>query len=173
MKRSAFTLVEIVTSIAIVTIVAAIVFPATVRAIGAARISSSLERLKALHTAAKIYQEEYGGDGAWGSCYEMNLPNIEQLTRSRLGLSEDAWHSPCSPSPRWSYMYFLGDDEEHRTYALTKQEESMLFVDLNCDSKRGLTWGEYVSSRGLGIRMSGQLVNKLRPGDPNVSKWWH
>jgi len=172
--RPGITMIETLVCIGIIMIVAAIVVPVTVNARHNARIASALLRLKQLHVALKLYQMENGGEGVYGTCYDMNLPDVEQLSRGYLGGSAETWVSPCEPGHKgFSYTYYSGSDPFHAGYARTYQDESMILTDLSCDPKRGLVWGDYVKTRGLGVRLGGQVVNYYKNGAPGPYPWWH
>lgn len=172
--RRAFSLTELLVCIGIIVIVAAIVVPVSASVRHNARITSALMRLKQLHAAFKLYQADNGGDGTYGDCYDMNLPDIHALTAYRLGQSKDMWVSPCDTRGYdWSYLYWPNTDPYYAGYYRTYQEEAMLLSDFTCDTKQGTQFGDYWSTRGLGVRLSGQAINYYKPGNPTAVAWWH
>lgn len=173
-RRHGFTVVELLVCVGIILVVSAIVVPVTAGVRQNARVTSAVMRLKQLHAAFKLYQADHGGDGSYGDCYDMNLPDIRGLTTYRLGQSKELWVSPCDKrNYGWSYLYWPNTDPYYAGYYRTYQEEGMLLSDFTCDAKQGAHFGDYWSTRALGVRLSGQLINYNKPGDPYAVAWWH
>lgn len=61
MRRAAFTLIELLTVIAIIAVLAAIAFPVAARAKDGAYRSSDLANMNSIRTALQLYREDQGG----------------------------------------------------------------------------------------------------------------
>lgn len=177
-----FTFIEVLVCVGIIALVSALLSPVYVRTKGEAKVTSSIQRLRQMHLATKMYQENHGGDGNYNSLADANLPPPLVVVKSRLGFSPDFWVSPCDSRPLssfnrpgselgYSYSYFPNESgafsEDLRTY----QENTLLLSDFTCD-ERTRTNGYYTSKRALGVFLSGQLANYTRPGNPAQMKWW-
>jgi prepilin-type N-terminal cleavage/methylation domain-containing protein/prepilin-type processing-associated H-X9-DG protein len=113
MKRSAFTLIEILVVVAILALLAAILFPAFTRAREAARAISCVSNLKQIGMGLAMYSEDYagrypiaGGDIAWDAvdAGTGNGPWMQQM-QSYLK-SRQIFHCPSDSDSQ--YSYFLG-----------------------------------------------------------------
>lgn len=180
MKR-AFTLVEVVVCLAIVVIVAALTAPVFAKVKKNAQITASLSNLHQMHLALALYRLDSDGDGVYGTASQMGLPGMATVWKSKLGLPESVWHSPCGTDPAlfsgspdaFSYMYNPEDSESFSREAILHREEVVLVVDLNCGDPDRPFRARFLNHRGLGVRLGGQLVNRVKPGDPETSAWWY
>lgn len=179
MKRG-FTLVEVITCLAIIAIVAAIAAPVFSQAKRSAKITASISNLHQMHLALKLYQFEHEGDGKYGKMAEMGLPTGEVLMRQRLGLPLEIWKSPCGQNPSWApvpvviqYDYYPDSGLDHfETIAPSFQENLIVLSDMHCADHGDPLYSDFVHHRGLGVLLSGALKNLNKPGDSRWQKWW-
>lgn len=181
MNKRAFTIFELLTSIAIIGVLVSILVPVLRGTRRSGQITSSINNLHQFHTALKLYQSEDDGEGKYGSPEEMGFPSQEYITFKRFGTPEHMWQSPCGQNFKWHakpiviqyefYPYQVVQPRE--TEIARKYTENLLtFRDMNCsDDFEDLT-NPLLSHRGLGVLLSGQLVNVRRPGYVNDPSWW-
>lgn len=174
------TLTEVMVSIAIVLVVTVVATPALLSARSHAKMSASMNRLRQLYLAVKLYQLDHEPSIPAAKASEMGLPSFATVASTRLGiLDQEFWLSPCgwnpqvSPSPlSVSYLYRPSDDPSFCEYAKNYGENVLLFSDLHCDDSRKPLGAHFVSHRGLGVLLSGKAVNKFAPGDVFDDRWW-
>ena len=178
--RRAFSLVELLLCIALMAIVAGILTPVLGRAKHAAYVESSVSNLHQMSIALLLYQSSYGGGGNYGNLSAMNLPPGEVVLRTRLGLPLKVWQSPCGQNPAWEekpvviqYEYFpetgLDDFSEN---APVYQENLTMFTDMNCAEHGEPLYSNFVPHKGLGVLLSGTLLDLTKAGDSRRQSWW-
>lgn len=176
MKRG-FTLIEVCVCIAIMATLAAILTPVFSEAKKSSQIQSSLSRLRQLHIAVQVYRtdHEMGGYTVAG----LGLPPREYVYDTNLGMGREFWTSPCgyvaSIEPnlsRMSYQYVVSRGDREDPYFTKYEDNALLFSDPHCNPS-GTVWGSrFIRKRGLGVLLSGQLVNHFKPGFPGDLSWW-
>jgi prepilin-type N-terminal cleavage/methylation domain-containing protein len=184
LKKHGFSLLEIIACVAIIAIVAAILTPVFRATKHSAQITSSLSNLHQIYIALAMYQGANGGGGNYSSLAGMGLPEPEQLFSSTkalpLNLPLDVWRSPCGQNPAWTsvltsvqYVYFPGQDlDNYEKIAPLYQDNMAAFIDMNCAEHGEPLYSDYIPHRGLGVLLSGALVNRIKPGDSRYQKWW-
>lgn len=181
MNKRGFTLVEVLVCIGIIGILVAILLPVITRAKRHALISVSLGRLHQFHLALKMYQADYDGDGRYGSPAEMGFPPQRFLTLNRFDMSLDMWASPCGNNPqlheipmRIGYLFFPYRFVERRIpeIALKYKENLATFIDMNCSDDYEPLDNPQLRHHGLGVLLSGQLLNLNKPGLFQRPDWW-
>jgi prepilin-type N-terminal cleavage/methylation domain-containing protein len=169
----AFTLIEVVIVISIVVILSALIGPVLLNAKVAFNASQSLNRMLQMHQAVFLYQQEYELPVAVPAVY----PPVHYVYTKYLGLGKSFFETPCGYKDGiednlrrlgYSYWYLppISDDYFERW-----GNNAMLFSDPYCN--RPSDWNSaYRSKRGLGITVSGKLINHLKGGSPGNPEWW-
>lgn len=176
-------MVELLTVIAIISISAALSFPAFLAAKRRGQVEASVGILRQLHLAAKLYQENNGGEGSFGSTPDMNLPygllfdsNANQLSPSgslKLG-------SPCGRNPSWTlndiiyfnYIYYFNDLDAVKQNIGRFQDNLVMFYDPNCDTPGVPFYNETFRHSMIGILYSGQVVRPNKVGNVRNAEFW-
>lgn len=179
MKR-AFTLLEVLAVTAIAAILTAITVPVYRRVIHSAHIQASLSNLHQIHIALTQYRTDWDGDARYGDLATMGLPTAEQLyfPLKLLETPTEIWKSPCGvhpdePDSVIQYLYWPGDgDDPFPAWSEAYRENLVLVSDSYCTPHDVPLFNIYQSRRGLGVLLSGQLVNRFKPGDMNDPGWW-
>ena len=178
LKKSGYTLLELVVSILILLILAAMLFPVAARAVERSKIQESLGRLRQLHVAFTIYRDEWG-TGGFDSPQEIGMPMRGYIYTTYFGLGKTFFESPCGYKDgieanlkRLSYQYSWDGSQMHNDYYREYQENSLIFNDPHCNNDQTVWTNSYKTKRGLGVLMGGQLVNHLKRGFPGNLKWW-
>lgn len=179
--RHAFTLVELIVCVAIIAIVMAIATPVFVRAKKSAQIQASMSNLHQMFIAGKLYQMDWDGDGRYGDLDVMGLPSViwPQFRLSDLGGKPAK--SPCGLDPGWMgteivvhhYIYRPGEGgPKFAQYATMWKENMLFFSDLNCDDHSIPVYSREFAHRGLGVLLSGRLVNLYKKGQMTGDDYW-
>jgi prepilin-type N-terminal cleavage/methylation domain-containing protein len=142
MKR-AFTLIESLCVIAILAVMAAITAPAAWSAWRETRVSVSVQRLKQLDYAIRLYESTYEtrGAGRWQSV-PVDLIDImtKQVQDQRALIAPpEIWESPCGVHPDdlgTGFIYFPSTDpwSSWEWYSSIRQDESVYIADRHCNS---------------------------------------
>jgi len=179
-KRSGFSLLEVIYCIAIIAIVAAILLPVFRNAKHSAHITASISSLHQMHTALMLYQTAQGSSAQSGSLPEMGLPSGDQAYES-LHIPLAVWQSPCGLNPSWApgpvkvqYEYFAQTSQTHWDEAIRSyQDNVVMFVDMNCAEHGEPLRSDFILHRGLGVRLSGALLNLHKQGNYSRQAWWN
>lgn len=188
MRKGAFTLVEILCSVAIVASLMAILQPALAQAVGAAKRTVAVSNLHQLHLALKMYQVDHDGDGVYGPATKMGLPDFWWFfdppdgPARHLPTTKGLWRSPCGTHPYRDIapnatsdltMYTTDLEEEYwPTYSVQYEEASMLVIDKNCADHSVPLSSPYRNKRLMGVRLNGSLAQVTTA--ETVELWpWH
>ena len=180
----AFTLLEIIVVIAIITIIVAISYPALTSAKEAAKITSCSNNLRQLQHAIALYRTDWNGDGATGDMFAMGLPPYTEEVAvlkpykaafSCAGASKPPFYGPGA-SP---YHYMPSPPGVHLPYSNWEQytakhgDNTALYVDLNHNQPSLLTNAFYTTKFGIGIKLDGSLVRHRKDGNAYSYEWWN
>ncbi len=135
-----------------------------------------------MHLALVLYQGEYGGEGIYGKPSAMGFPSQEYITLNRLGTPLSLWQSPCGQNFKWEpkpfviqyefFPYQVVEDKEVQ-YADQYRQNLLTFRDLNCSDDFEDLYNPLLSHRGLGVLLSGELVDIKKQGDIYFDPgWW-
>lgn len=178
--RRGFTLIEVIVSIAIVLVVAAIAFPVVGRAKEAALKTKSIQNMRQVQLAIEIYSQSNNGAPS-GSLEAMGLPPWP--TAEFLGSGVKEMYPPMRPSEDWhSYMYLpipAKVDRRSLTWADYTDKVGSGAVVV-CDpffnppktDDYEMYWQDpFVRKFVMGITVSGSLVKRTRSGSLDLT-WW-
>lgn len=150
-SQRAFTLVEILVCVAIIAVLAALMFPVFSRAKNSAKETSAASNLKQIYTALKLYQVDYPESVPYGTTPQMGFPHfvdyIEPDGKGFPGAPRDLFYSPCGyhpsftvpghPAPGGAIMaQFSVSLEESITLKaiLEHKDDAIILLDGNCMS---------------------------------------
>ncbi len=178
MKQRAVTLIEVLIVVAIIAIIAALLFPVLSRSKEASKVTVSISRLKQLHLMTKLYQADYDGDGRYGLPQDMGLPlrgpepgTAVMSSFKAYGFITELILSPCGCHPHnmcgeeqhmrlvWSETWWV---EESQTY----REMIPLYSDFNCNSWDIHLSNDLISKRGITVLLSGTARTRQSIGNP-------
>lgn len=181
--RSAFSLVELLVAISIILLLAAVISPVMSQVKRHVNISSSTQHLRQQHLALKLYQGTWGGDGVYGLPNEMGYPldgvsggeRMHDLWPTTLKVPMQLWRSPCGFHPDYGDAVILYQFRRPQSVeeAQRYKENLVTFVDINCNPADVRLYNTFMPRRGLGVLLSGSLVNKKDTGDFGKFGWWH
>ena len=175
-----FALIEVLIVVAILSILAALLFPVLSAARLEAKSTSSKAKLHNISLALMIYRSDWGGTSDVGDLPDLGLPSTIQIARTanNLGVGVGGWVSGCayhpqSAPPRHTMFYFPGEGGPRLVEASTTFQEDLLMVaDDQCSSADINIQDVYRSKRGLGVLLSGTLVDRVAPGNLNDPAWY-
>jgi hypothetical protein len=139
-------------------------------------VRSTKANLRAIGRAVLEYLSEYGDST---DAMPAGLPPRELVYSQDFGLSQKLFMSPCglppaseSNSNNLTVQYALDSHPDTLAYFRLKGQHAILFTDGSCNSDPFL-WGSRIArTRGLGVRVSGQLVDHYKRGEPWKLDWW-
>jgi prepilin-type N-terminal cleavage/methylation domain-containing protein len=178
--KKGFTLIEVLTAIAIIAIVAAISFPVIAKAKVSANKTKSISNMRQLHIAIELYAQDNNG-ASEGTLEQMGLPPWP--TEEYLGKQVRELYPPARPTDAWNtYMYLPIPEEDDRrgfTWAdYTKQvgPNAVIVCDPFFNPESTSDYDEYwkdpyVQKFVMGMTISGSLVKKTKSGHLTLD-WW-
>lgn len=184
--RRGFTLIEVMVVLAIVVVLVAIMTPVLSRAKRSAQISSSVQKLKQLHLALAVYQNDHASGGQdWTG---RGLAPIRYYWNSQFGFGERGILTPCgydktlfesgpNTMPGWvSYVAPFYEPSYNNPglekYLETYQENAVAFVDCYCNPAGTSMRDRPKVKRGIAVTLGGQLLNRERTGDGFVLQFY-
>lgn len=176
--RRGFTLIEVLVVLAIVVVLVAIMTPVLSRAKRSAQISSSVQKLKQLHLALAVYQNDHASGGSdW---YGRGLAPVWYYWNERFGFAKRDILTPCgfdqtlfesgpNTMPGWvSYVAPFYDPVNNNPgmgdYLETYKENAVAFVDCYCNPPGTSMRDIPKLKRGIAVTLGGQLINRQRTG---------
>lgn len=187
---SGFTLVELLSVLAIISIVSAILFPVFTNAKREAKVTSAGQRLRQIHLQLILYRADQDASSDTGYPWEMGLPwgysfttnakgDLEPIQPNRFDKDpveyeifqkvEKNWEtrSPCGSHKELTPWCF-GWDYLARHWFRWKpdsekyQDRQIVFADYNCNPMGTQFFNQFVSKRALGISIAGALVDRTK-----------
>lgn len=178
--RRAFTLVEILSVLAIAGILGAISFPVFYRVKRSAAQSTCLSNLHQLGVALALYQSDYHGRET-GTPSEMGLPpNLGYLDlKVNLrcgGINPDgdvAGYHIAWPNPQETTKEAKRVQADWAGYTALYGPAAVVLSDPNHQEESGPRSYTWQSWRVLGLRLDGSAFTRRRMGYPKGWGWWH
>lgn len=178
MRKHAFTMIELIASISIVMVLVGILVPVFRSARERSLILSSLLRLKQMHVAVTIYRADWDA-GNYENQYGAGLPSYAFVYGTYLHLGRQSFRSPCGYKPNiegnvneLSYQYAPMPTDAYSKYLSLHREESILMNDPHCNPDSVVYGSPFTKKRGLGVLLSGRLINQYKTGSPGDLEWW-
>ena len=178
MKRG-FTLVEVLVVVAIVAIVAAVMFPVLRRSKQSALETQSISNMRQLYVAIQLYRGE-SDNVLYGKLEEMGLPPAPSA--KYLGNSVAALHPPMRRAGTLYYYYPIESRLDRRTptwadYIAIHEATTVLLADAWFDLGKpqppytNALMDPVVEKRLIGITVDGSIRRKRAPGRLDLV-WW-
>jgi prepilin-type N-terminal cleavage/methylation domain-containing protein len=183
-----FTLVETLTAIAIIAIVAGIAYPVTMSAKRSGKVTQTVQNLRSLHAGAILYQSEQDHQSA-GTPEQMRLPTFIGTTSADNNPPAyiASWYkgmkSPFGTPDDNDYQSFLipaaidGMPVTWHTCTKYVGDKCIMYLDTHepgYDPRTGykLIYVPSAIKRLRGVALAGNLVTRNATGDPIDQKWW-
>lgn len=180
-RSKAFTVIELLTCISIIIIVAAILQPVFVRAREAAKIAKSESNLKQIATEVVLYQTEYDGVGKYCDAFCMGLPPSPPYGKLKSLFTLLPPNSPHPMTPIAGKLYYGlyndpnvdGQSLTWKSYAETFQDRSIIYCDpFNNPKNLPLDNGSFIIRRLIGVSLGGSIVKFQDTGEWMERQWW-
>lgn len=184
--RAAFTLVEVIVVMAILALLAAMLFPVFVSANRAAKRSGSIQNLRQLHYAFTIYRDEWEGSSSLGG---LGLPPLWPggIGEKSLPHAKDLWFTPCDKNedggthtlygpgkvklksgPTISGLYSLAPElpiwDQWLDYHAVWGDASVYLMDLHCNDPGTVLGSPLYPYRVNVLRLNGQAETIWKTG---------
>ncbi|GAB4118899.1 MAG: hypothetical protein Fur0036_03290 [Fimbriimonadaceae bacterium] len=183
MKRKAFTLVEVLVVLAILAIIAALLFPVYSSSKNAAGKVVSYSKLKQSHLGLMLYREDNGGEtGHFGKPSLMNLPYDHAVFTDQGEYGVD-WKlrepGGCSPwkDERGLGTFIFSNLDESSNWpreAVLYEEGTLVFGDVSCNPKKDQLATTYLRTKtSVGVLLSGQIKTHTGRGDVMSTEFYH
>jgi len=180
MKRRAFTLVELLVVLAIISVVAAILTPTFGAVRRKALVSATAQDAHQLSLALLLYRTDQDGDGKWGRASEMGLPTPEVMYNT---LPLEKWRTTCHYPPRPPedpfgdryFAYWVNDDDGLDKWphlSRIYQDASPLIITVNCTDPQWDIDNPFHPKLGIGVDLTGTILRKNRIGKWFRFSWW-
>lgn len=181
MKRAAYTIVELLVSIAVVIALAAVVGPVFQGALAHSKEKQCIGTLRNLGASIEMYRNDHDGAGRYGDWVAMGLPPDMGALMGVFSLPVVAVQ--CSiPGPQgdakppffryWDSLEESFDTPPWDEYAEKYKDDSVLLGCLNHSHQRKLRSSPYIIHKGLGLYVGGFARVKRGQGDPTRRIWW-
>ena len=174
-RKFGFTLVEILTVIAIILVVTAITFPLISKAKIRSFEASCRQALHHNWIALELYRQDWGSGIDYGTAQQMALP-----------LDSSDFHFPELPPYRnpkiasTGFTYYPKEDgvsspalvDEWVRYSKRCWAESIILADFNFNEVDPWVSKPFSPKKGIGVVLGGSVITRIRTGVPNIPFWW-
>lgn len=181
-RRRGLTLLEVLTVLAIVSVLTALLLPVMASVRESAYQRSCHSNLRQIHLATALYRSAHDGDGKYGRATEMGLPPLNprghQTTLGVPSLRCARWPAPGPVQNNWSYQFTFyetslpGLRNPWEPHVEEFREDALIAFDTNHNPPNHPMASDYVSHLGLGVTLGGTLLRLHKPGDPDRFRWW-
>lgn len=176
MRSKGITLIESLTCVAIMGVVAAIAFPVFGSVKRKSLETQCASNLRQLWLAHELYRQDCGGGAAQGRPHEMGLPNDQAHAElwSRVKVRCPFFDPKLIYS---GYYYHPGGDTEQmaklwETDVAKFGDRTMLYSNWGHNDPKDLERTLF-PKLGIGINLAGQLQTRRATGRLGTQAWWH
>ena len=174
MKHRAFTIVEILCVIIILSILSVVLMPVFANATMEAKSKSAKQNLQNLWRGLKIYQSDNEGKVEFGLPQDMGLPpepsNVAVFLRAFKNNYHPNWSSKNSIMPCGSSVgdgdstgigYMPTIQPEWDSAVKTRKNNTILLYDKNCNVPGTRVMCQFCSKRSIGITLGGSIRDRI------------
>lgn len=190
MRKSGFTLIEVIVVVVILALLAAILTPVFVRAKNQAQVTESVAKMRQCHVALQLYRDQWDGDDSSGDFFQMGLWqgwDMMQNWWDFLGVRPEFVDSPCkrsyegtAMSRKWNQITYAPEfyskwaemNGNNVGYLKKYRWRALAFMDTYCTDPPLQQTNPYRTKRFLAVLLNGELVNKRRAGSMLVLENW-
>jgi type II secretory pathway pseudopilin PulG len=173
--RGAFTIVETITAMAIILVVAAITLPVFKHVKRSGIEASARQALHQNWLALEIYRNDWGGGADHGTSEQMAMPLMGNGFEFPV---KTPYKNPNTST--WGYIYYpLQSDlatpqmiSQWVSYSKRCTSQSIVLADLNFNDFDPWRANSLRPKKGLGVLLGGSVVTRIREGSPSSPFWW-
>lgn len=188
-RRIAFTLVEVIVVVAILAVLAALLYPVLAKAKEGSKMATCRSNLRQRFVALQLYRDTVDGTDVPADSESMGFPaHLDCVlwpqdcwTNAERRLACSGRH-PRMPGWPVGYRQFW-PPPRHFTAAYSKEQEAKWIEYLHAAGPGALVLtdmnhplhfpaNDWTIQRAFGIAMDGSLKTRVRRGDPNGYDWW-
>lgn len=171
--QRAFSLTELLVVVAILGVLAALMFPVLVRAKEESKVAACMEGMKNYHRAVMLYRLDYEAADA-GNVYEMGLPTGPQA--GKLTADNCMQCAGKLPIPMMRHVATPPREErseayEWEPYVRSYGDASIILYTWNFNTEAEY-WDLTHPVRGIGVTLGGWIVNKRKANDLYKNHLW-
>ena len=173
MKKQAFTLVEVLCVIVILSILSAILFPVFASAKMASKVGAAKQNLHGFWLGLKIYQADHEEKVEFGPAEEMGLPlasddwfnYVKDYTKNySSGWAEKQQYLPCGLSlteDDWEGLGYMPLNLTDFPRDILKYEnDTVILFDKNCNARGTRITCQFCRKRSIGITLGGAIRDR-------------
>lgn len=185
--RRAFSLVEVMVVLAILAVLAALLYPVLQKAKSSGNEAACTSNLHQMHVALQLYRDQWEGTDEPAHTWEMGLPDI----RSKNSFFEVINRLHCQGysypdgrgNPGYVFHWPLGSpgfgvdagdvdkaQEEWKDYVANQGSASVTIFGPNHQTQTRIS--SLSLQRAFGVTLSGSVLRYVRRGDLTQMEWW-
>lgn len=179
MRTKGWTLVEVLTALGIIALVATLAYPVIAGARQSAASATCISQLKQIHVAISVYRTAYDGDAVYGESSAMGLPpNLMHLAKEQSlphALFECKGRKTIRIAPLYHLMYAPEGTVGRPSwaeYVKDREESAVILGDYNHDFDTIPRHSNFVRHRGIGMYLDGSVRTVVKAGDWFSNTWW-
>lgn len=190
-RKSAFTLIEVIVVMAILALLASILFPVFLKAKSQAKIPVCYQNLRSLHILLSLYREEHGGSDAPGKTVEMGLPDgFDDMKPDTFGVHAHLYCASSQSHPdgateragfvrMWPFYSPIANidpavledmQRDWVRYVESVEGNPVVYVDPNHQDSWPVS--RISLQKAFGITLNGSLIKKTSRGSPSEIHFW-
>jgi prepilin-type N-terminal cleavage/methylation domain-containing protein len=179
MKNKAFTLIEILCLIVILSVLSAILFPVFAKANISAKAGSAKQNLHGFWLGIKIYQSDNDERSEAGEPENMGLPPVNrgwvEFVNNYTGDHHDGWINkkqflPCGSRTNEvdsdGLWYMPQNQADWKKEVEKRGEDTVLIFDKNCNMWGTRVMCQFCSKRSIGVTLGGSLKDRTNSDWP-------
>jgi len=181
MRRRAFTLIEVLAVLAIIILVASLMYPVFAAAKARAKETVCTSQLRQIGMALSLYREDFGGPSTYGEMSEMGLPPTlkELITRGLLNRElvmckgrKEGMEPVALYNVTWAPEGTIGVPS-WKDYVQRFGDNSIVMTDENHDFADSPISDPYVLHHGIGLYLDGHVQARTKTGFWTDRIWWN
>lgn len=169
-KKDGFTILQLIVSLTILAILAAILYPVVLRSVKRAKQTSCEEKLRQISLAIELYRSDNGGAGKLGNMVFMGLPPH----MINLGLPRDSYKclGSTTRAAGAAFTYMADDTRQWVAFVQKMGGASILVLDDNHQDNTETDQSPLVTHFAFGYTVDGNFVKRRHLGLPALYDFW-
>ena len=178
----AFTLIEVLSVIAIVAFLAALLFPVVKKAKERAKTTASMSNLRQIYVALQLYALDSEPNATSGTASDMGIPPSDMMLVYNPALfpnTEGIWksacdHHPLAPESFTNYSYYPANDGTFPAYSRKYKGSAIWLTDFNCNPASVDIYADFEEKFAIGLRADGSITTRTHyTSAASIETFWH